>query len=159
LRWSEIFERGQFPVFNTLRRTFRELELDGLIREINGKQQDLDAREKNLIRREEILSQRMESQEGVNEISSPVASKEDLQADRSRDSHNWWTYVWHAKRQLVPLSEVEDSTRSLLDSQGVEIVTLRQVFLSRHFLSFLGIGAHPRLSQGIRIAETTSGGS
>jgi hypothetical protein len=87
-----------------------------------------------------------------------VVSKEDLRADTSRDAHSWWTYVWHTKRQMTPLAEGEYSNRDILDSQGVEIVTLRQVSVGIMFLLII-LGSHFGLAQTLRIATTTSGGS
>jgi hypothetical protein len=125
---QDLRERSDFALACYLNPTFgsREFILEELAQEINEKQEDLDIREKNLIRREEILEQRMGSQD------FPEATPFPAQIDKSenpRDEQNWWSYVWHAKREVTPQTGIEEANRNdVLEAQGVEIVTLRQVF-------------------------------
>ena len=44
------------------------------------------------------------------------------------DYHNWWNYVWYTKREIGSQAGTEvDARDDVLEAQGVEIVTLRQV--------------------------------
>jgi hypothetical protein len=103
----------------------REFVLEELAQEINEKHEDLNVREKNLIRREEILEQRMESGNPPEMTSFPVPLE---RSENPGDGQNWWSYVWHTKRESASQTGTEVTSRDdVLEAQGVEIVTLRQV--------------------------------
>lgn len=57
---------------------------------------------------------------------SPVQLE--IKPENPGDYHNWWNYVWYTKREIGSQTGTEvDARDDVLEAQGVEIVTLRQV--------------------------------